>query len=124
MILRSPRSTRTDTLFPYTTLFRSDLQPTLAFERQAQGAPTHRRILFGRILVDVHIGQRLVAPDVDGAEDHRAVARRVEHIAIEALLSLALRQGGRAEELEFGAEQADAARAGEERKSTRLTSSQ
>src|SRR3546814_13071040 len=24
MILRSPRSTRTDTLFPYTTLFRSD----------------------------------------------------------------------------------------------------
>src|SRR3546814_12426640 len=25
MILRSPRSTRPDTLFPYTTLFRSDL---------------------------------------------------------------------------------------------------
>src|SRR3546814_19992578 len=25
MILRPPRSTRTDTLFPYTTLFRSDL---------------------------------------------------------------------------------------------------
>src|SRR3546814_18525541 len=28
MIRRPPRSTRTDTLFPYTTLFRSD-QPTL-----------------------------------------------------------------------------------------------
>src|SRR3546814_4786149 len=27
MIRRPPRSTRTDTLFPYTTLFRSDLQP-------------------------------------------------------------------------------------------------
>src|SRR3546814_10651940 len=142
---RQPKPTRTDTLFPYTPLFRSlryhrehgfegatggglhqrarlDLQQTLAFERQAQGAPTHRRILFERILVDVHIGQRLVAPDVDGAEDHRAVARRVEHIAIEALLSLALRQGGRDEELEFGAEQADAARAGD-RKSTRLNSS-
>src|SRR3546814_14675739 len=26
MILRPPRSTRTDTLFPYTTLFRSDAQ--------------------------------------------------------------------------------------------------
>src|SRR3546814_9868382 len=26
MIRRPPRSTRTDTLFPYTTLFRSDLQ--------------------------------------------------------------------------------------------------
>src|SRR3546814_12676021 len=25
MVLRPPRSTRTDTLFPYTTLFRSDL---------------------------------------------------------------------------------------------------
>src|SRR3546814_10829006 len=27
MIRRPPRSTRTDTLFPYTTLFRSDRQP-------------------------------------------------------------------------------------------------
>src|SRR3546814_18439874 len=27
MIRRPPRSTRTDTLFPYTTLFRSDEQP-------------------------------------------------------------------------------------------------
>src|SRR3546814_7090066 len=27
MIRRPPRSTRTDTLFPYTTLFRSDLRP-------------------------------------------------------------------------------------------------
>src|SRR3546814_19068028 len=29
MIRRPPRSTRTDTLFPYTTLFRSVLQETL-----------------------------------------------------------------------------------------------
>src|SRR3546814_20809817 len=29
MIRRAPRSTRTDTLFPYTTLFRSDLQQDL-----------------------------------------------------------------------------------------------
>src|SRR3546814_2936095 len=28
MIRRPPRSTRTDTLFPYTTLFRSDRNPT------------------------------------------------------------------------------------------------
>src|SRR3546814_3223919 len=33
MIRRPPRSTRTDTLFPYTTLFRSILMPT------ANGAP-------------------------------------------------------------------------------------
>src|SRR3546814_14275534 len=30
MIRRPPRSTRTDTLFPYTTLFRSDAVPYLA----------------------------------------------------------------------------------------------
>src|SRR3546814_12302942 len=30
MIPRPPRSTRTDTLFPYTTLFRSDLRQTHA----------------------------------------------------------------------------------------------
>src|SRR3546814_18056815 len=30
MIRRPPRSTRTDTLFPYTTLFRSDRAPRLA----------------------------------------------------------------------------------------------
>src|SRR3546814_15508580 len=29
MIRRPPRSTRTDTLFPYTTLFRSLLSPTM-----------------------------------------------------------------------------------------------
>src|SRR3546814_15470726 len=29
MIRRPPRSTRTDTLFPYTTLFRSDIESTL-----------------------------------------------------------------------------------------------
>src|SRR3546814_20552216 len=30
MIRRPPRSTRTDTLFPYTTLFRSEGEPALA----------------------------------------------------------------------------------------------
>src|SRR3546814_15466525 len=35
MIRRPPRSTRTDTLFPYTTLFRSMLQKHL----EANGAP-------------------------------------------------------------------------------------
>src|SRR3546814_4604274 len=29
MIRRPPRSTRTDTLFPYTTLFRSELEPQI-----------------------------------------------------------------------------------------------
>src|SRR3546814_1275989 len=36
MIRRPPRSTRTDTLFPYTTLFRSKLADALAFRDQAR----------------------------------------------------------------------------------------
>src|SRR3546814_5980674 len=35
MIRRQPRSTRTDTLFPYTTLFRSVLESTLGVHRDA-----------------------------------------------------------------------------------------
>src|SRR3546814_17580148 len=34
MIRRPPRSTRTDTLFPYTTLFLSEEQVAAAFEQQ------------------------------------------------------------------------------------------
>src|SRR3546814_9457431 len=38
MIRRPPRSTRTDTLFPYTTLFRSDLKvkPEEVFQMEAR----------------------------------------------------------------------------------------
>src|SRR3546814_9689191 len=39
MIRRPPRSTRTDTLFPYTTLFRSDGQGCRAVRRRGQEAP-------------------------------------------------------------------------------------
>src|SRR3546814_12097335 len=38
MIRRPPRSTRTDTLFPYTTLFRSYLTSRLGLESQSHGA--------------------------------------------------------------------------------------
>src|SRR3546814_5228028 len=37
MIRRPPRSTRTDTLFPYTTLFRSCIPSTKPFARIAPG---------------------------------------------------------------------------------------
>src|SRR3546814_21198140 len=37
MILRPPRSTRTDTLFPYTTLFRSSVYPRLPPAAPAAG---------------------------------------------------------------------------------------
>src|SRR3546814_1796231 len=61
MIRRPPRSTRTDTLFPYTTLFRSPCRPATALvatpavealvrgsvrrlvHRRREGATVHRR---------------------------------------------------------------------------------
>src|SRR3546814_19571206 len=47
MIRRPPRSTRTDTLFPYTTLFRSDL--LLLFLRSVRGL-----VLLIKVLADIH----------------------------------------------------------------------
>src|SRR3546814_12686832 len=55
MIRRPPRSTRTDTLFPYTTLFRS-LQAHHAWRRQA-----HCLVLAG----GAHVGELLGLHRVD-----------------------------------------------------------
>src|SRR3546814_8721297 len=43
MIRRPPRSTRTDTLFPYTTLFRSPHQPETVGRRKIEAAVRFRR---------------------------------------------------------------------------------
>src|SRR3546814_12329099 len=47
MIRRPPRSTRTDTLFPYTTLFRSFFRRGLGLSRRLRGGRLHRRGLGG-----------------------------------------------------------------------------
>src|SRR3546814_18013874 len=48
MIRRPPRSTRTDTLFPYTTLFRSPAKAALLSSmEQYQGSPDMIRMLAG-----------------------------------------------------------------------------
>src|SRR3546814_2116379 len=54
MLRRPPRSTRTDTLFPYTTLFRSNLAKALAREG-------YRPTLFG--YTDQAVDPRTTAPD-------------------------------------------------------------
>src|SRR3546814_13355685 len=60
MIRRPPRSTRTDTLFPYTTLFRSPRQPAWAGDQvvaplaRLQRAP--RRLGEGVAVVDRRLG--------------------------------------------------------------------
>src|SRR3546814_4888760 len=64
MILRPPRSTRTDTLFPYTTLFRSHVEH-LRFRHHQQ-----RRV---DRLADRRTGRRRLL-----AEDHAAL--RVDHV--------------------------------------------
>src|SRR3546814_14178683 len=51
MILRPPRSTRTDTLFPYTTLFRS--REERALQRQVDLLPLADQVVDGRPGADV-----------------------------------------------------------------------
>src|SRR3546814_13415444 len=47
MIRRPPRATRTDTLFPYTTLFRSLLQIAADLERVSLRLPFHHGLAVG-----------------------------------------------------------------------------
>src|SRR3546814_14402539 len=88
MILRPPRSTRTDTLFPYTTLFRSDAAEVEKEGAEAAAVARHQRAhLLHAIEPDRHdaridVGhgageeQRVCAgqPQDDGARAARAEA--------------------------------------------------
>src|SRR3546814_14905255 len=68
MIRRPPRSTRTDTLFPYTTLFRSELQPV--------GIGEEDRII-GRAIARI-IGRRVEDRRADAAQQ---IVQRVDILA-------------------------------------------
>src|SRR3546814_17830871 len=74
MMRRPPRSTRTDTLFPYTTLFRSDAATFHHRGFQADERPIRQRAAVDhREMADQHI----LADDrreALGAVRHRAVA--------------------------------------------------
>src|SRR3546814_7581389 len=63
MIRRPPRSTRTDTLFPYTTLFRSD-----RLDMGDRLADRHRLVL--------PVGQDMDGDEIDRVAEHR---RSEEH---------------------------------------------
>src|SRR3546814_5396660 len=82
MIRRPPRSTRTDTLFPYTTLFRSAVRRALrddpgraAGKHQERAVPDVRR---GLQVVEPgqRLGGGLPAVRADGGGDQRAVVVR------------------------------------------------
>src|SRR3546814_20278862 len=80
MIRRPPRSTRTDTLFPYTTLFRSlAAQQRRPVEPDADGAPAHGRVV---LVAAAPVRQQLVAAHVEGAEHHRLAGGGVEDAAV------------------------------------------
>src|SRR3546814_217987 len=86
MIRRPPGSTRTDTLFPYTTLFRSALQRARIFERFPVAGRGFRPLVALRFhegpelaLVKAalcrHLRQEETAEDVH-LQSHRALGRR------------------------------------------------
>src|SRR3546814_1070027 len=83
MIRRPPRSTRTDTLFPYTTLFRSqgDVR-RVAGERQVEPAAGEQAVRGepppGADAVRQHV-ERLADRHLLGDEDAAAARRSEEH---------------------------------------------
>src|SRR3546814_1967620 len=84
MIRRPPRSTRTDTLFPYTALFRSarSASPPALFRRRRLGV----RFLFGTIGADHHgLEDRALE---DGAAGDRRDGRSEENTSeLQSLMS-------------------------------------
>src|SRR3546814_7815404 len=86
MIRRPPRSTRTDTLCPYTTLFRSGRCDTLAvFVDHALAVFLDERAALRRQQVE-HVLGRSAEPDALRADDDGSVDQdRMRHHGIEQL---------------------------------------
>src|SRR3546814_3496037 len=77
MIRRPPRSTRTDTLFPYTTLFRSDAAALLIFAADGVAGA------FRRDHEDVDVGTRVdqAEVDVERSEEHTSELQSLMRIS-------------------------------------------
>src|SRR3546814_16399792 len=101
MIRRPPRSTRTDTLFPYTTLFRSHppvKEITTAVEHDLLDAGRHGAL--GHQLADLGsrglvgaVLQLVLQGSVDAGRRHQGLARRVvDDLGIEVLAGAEHRQ--------------------------------
>src|SRR3546814_10487348 len=68
MIRRPPRSTRTDTLFPYTTLFRSYIQPENSVFKRNQGTRSADRPQISREERRLAGQSHLIAANVEAAQ--------------------------------------------------------
>src|SRR3546814_1808960 len=71
MIRRPPRSTRTDTLFPYTTLFRSAVG-NIERRQVREHAPEHAGIAMSRELLQRRVGRLAPPGAMAGAHVHAA----------------------------------------------------
>src|SRR3546814_1740009 len=89
MIRRPPRSTRTDTLFPYTTLFRSPSDSSSSY-----AASTMRRLrsrIWSRLISTTRLAERAshctgasalaTAPGVDRSEEHTSELQSLMRIS-------------------------------------------
>src|SRR3546814_5869327 len=87
MIRRPPRSTRTDTLFPYTTLFRSVDAPAADWARLAEAFPIPLAAggnLRGEAAFDAAIdggALSVVQPDVARSEEHTSELQALMRIS-------------------------------------------
>src|SRR3546814_11848916 len=96
MIRPPPRSTRTDTLFPYTTLFRSGVEEAgNAIGRlRADAQPMLRAVAVQRHALGIVLGeQRIIGADLlDEAAIARGAAVRHDDAVIGTLLGATARQ--------------------------------
>src|SRR3546814_17288102 len=107
MIRRPPRSTRTDTLFPYTTLFRSKGAAVASFLQRVDGDEAQfgqvDRILNEAVAVGQarKAGEEIVAPVVvaDAGPDRDGAARKG---GFESAVAVGVRQGGRSVGMKVG----------------------
>src|SRR3546814_19399811 len=79
MIRRPPRSTRTDTLFPYTTLFRSPYRKADAIDRPSAGIDECEDVAAGArhdLETRVGVARRPLVEDQPVAGDRPAVGHR------------------------------------------------
>src|SRR3546814_3094724 len=80
MIRRPPRSTRTDTRFPYTTLFRSDRGIGMVEAHRVHRAEALEVVLVGRVIAvpGDHVERRLAEfADMEAAAPLHRQARRL-----------------------------------------------
>src|SRR3546814_5220735 len=79
MVLRPPRSTRTDTLFPYTTLFRSNVGPIPGVIREIGGTDADALVI-GKLVAALELRVDDDRPAVVGRLDAGGVATLARHV--------------------------------------------